>query len=57
MMITEHDDAVIIGADQAGVPLSSALADAGWKTAIKIFSTPAPGHASPSCRVWKVCLT
>jgi len=33
-MNSEHYDAVIIGAGQAGVPLSSALADAGWKTAI-----------------------
>jgi pyruvate/2-oxoglutarate dehydrogenase complex dihydrolipoamide dehydrogenase (E3) component len=34
MMNTEHYDAVIIGAGQAGVPFSSALADAGWKTAV-----------------------
>ena len=34
MMNSEHYDAVIIGAGQAGVPLSSALADNGWKTAI-----------------------
>ncbi len=29
-----HYDAIIIGAGQAGVPLSTALAHAGWKTAL-----------------------
>ena len=31
---TEHYDAIIIGAGQAGTPLSTALARAGWKTAL-----------------------
>lgn len=30
----EHYDAIVIGAGQAGVPLSIALANAGWKVAI-----------------------
>ncbi len=30
----EHYDAIIVGAGQAGVPLSTALASAGWKVAI-----------------------
>jgi pyruvate/2-oxoglutarate dehydrogenase complex dihydrolipoamide dehydrogenase (E3) component len=30
----EHYDAIVIGAGQAGVPLSVALANAGWKVAI-----------------------
>jgi pyruvate/2-oxoglutarate dehydrogenase complex dihydrolipoamide dehydrogenase (E3) component len=30
----EHYDALIIGAGQAGVPLSAALSGAGWKTAL-----------------------
>src|SRR3989441_3204438 len=34
MTQTAHYDAVIIGAGQAGGPLSTALANAGWKTAI-----------------------
>src|SRR3954468_20154297 len=33
-MATEHYDAIIIGAGQSGGPLSTALAEAGWKTAI-----------------------
>src|SRR5690349_3056335 len=31
---TTHYDAIIIGAGQSGGPLSTALANAGWKTAI-----------------------
>jgi len=31
---TERYDAIVIGAGQAGVPLSRALAEAGWKTAL-----------------------
>jgi pyruvate/2-oxoglutarate dehydrogenase complex dihydrolipoamide dehydrogenase (E3) component len=34
MKVTENYDAVIIGAGQAGGPLSTALASAGWKTAL-----------------------
>src|SRR5947199_6354055 len=34
MTPTTHYDAVIIGAGQAGTPLSTTLARAGWKTAI-----------------------
>jgi pyruvate/2-oxoglutarate dehydrogenase complex dihydrolipoamide dehydrogenase (E3) component len=34
MAATERYDAIIIGAGQAGGPLSSALASAGWKTAL-----------------------
>src|SRR5215213_8982482 len=34
MATTGHYDAVIIGAGQAGTPLSTTLARAGWKTAI-----------------------
>jgi pyruvate/2-oxoglutarate dehydrogenase complex dihydrolipoamide dehydrogenase (E3) component len=34
MMTTENYDAIIIGAGQAGGPLSTALARAGWKTAL-----------------------
>ena len=34
MTATEQYDAIIVGAGQAGVPLSSALANAGWKTAL-----------------------
>ena len=34
MAANTHYDAIIIGAGQAGVPLSTALANAGWKTAI-----------------------
>jgi pyruvate/2-oxoglutarate dehydrogenase complex dihydrolipoamide dehydrogenase (E3) component len=34
MTQTAHYDAVVIGAGQAGGPLSTALANAGWKTAI-----------------------
>ena len=34
MSQNNHYDAIIIGAGQAGVPLSAALAQAGWKTAI-----------------------
>ena len=33
-MKTEHYDALIIGAGQAGGPLSTTLAQAGWKTAL-----------------------
>ncbi len=33
-MTTEHYDAIVIGAGQAGVPLSTTLAHAGWKTAL-----------------------
>src|SRR5579863_1910346 len=31
---TTHYDAIVIGSGQAGGPLSTALAQAGWKTAI-----------------------
>src|SRR5437764_10076394 len=31
---TTHYDAIVIGAGQSGGPLSTALAEAGWKTAI-----------------------
>ena len=34
MAANTHYDAIIIGSGQAGVPLSTALANAGWKTAI-----------------------
>jgi pyruvate/2-oxoglutarate dehydrogenase complex dihydrolipoamide dehydrogenase (E3) component len=34
MATTEQYDAIIVGAGQAGGPLSSALANAGWKTAL-----------------------
>src|SRR5713101_3723066 len=34
MTQTTHYDAILIGAGQAGVPLSTTLARAGWKTAI-----------------------
>jgi pyruvate/2-oxoglutarate dehydrogenase complex dihydrolipoamide dehydrogenase (E3) component len=34
MTESEHYDAIIIGAGQSGVPLSTALAGAGWKTAL-----------------------
>ncbi len=34
MSTTTHYDAIIIGSGQAGGPLSTALAQAGWKTAI-----------------------
>jgi len=34
MTANTHYDAIVIGAGQAGVPLSTALANAGWKTAI-----------------------
>ena len=34
MTITAHYDAIVIGAGQSGGPLSTALARAGWKTAI-----------------------
>src|SRR5215831_13721373 len=34
MTQTRHYDAIVIGAGQAGGPLSTALARAGWKTAI-----------------------
>lgn len=34
MSEVEHYDGIVIGAGQAGVPLSTALAEAGWKTAI-----------------------
>src|SRR5579859_6173818 len=34
MSQTTHYDAIIIGAGQSGGPLSTALANAGWKTAI-----------------------
>src|SRR5579883_2038407 len=34
MTQTASYDAIIIGAGQAGVPLSAALAQAGWKTAL-----------------------
>jgi len=34
MTETEQYDAIIVGAGQAGVPLSSALANAGWKTVL-----------------------
>lgn len=34
MASTTHYDALIVGAGQAGVPLSTALANAGWKTAL-----------------------
>src|SRR6266704_644211 len=33
-MAIQQYDAIIIGAGQAGVPLSTAMAKAGWKTAI-----------------------
>lgn len=32
--MSEHYDAIIIGSGQGGSPLSTALADAGWKTAL-----------------------
>src|SRR6266704_3611810 len=34
MATTTHYDAIVIGAGQSGGPLSTALARAGWKTAI-----------------------
>src|SRR5947208_15406568 len=34
MTATKHYDAIVIGAGQAGGPLSTTLAQAGWKTAI-----------------------
>src|SRR3989441_9937023 len=34
MTQTTHYDAILIGAGQAGVPLSTTLARAGWKTAL-----------------------
>src|SRR6266513_78325 len=34
MTPTTHYDAIVIGAGQAGVPLSTKLARAGWKTAL-----------------------
>ncbi len=34
MTTTKHYDAIVIGAGQSGGPLSTALAQAGWKTAI-----------------------
>src|SRR5438067_11401828 len=34
MTSTTHYDAIVIGAGQAGGPLSTALARAGWKTAL-----------------------
>ena len=34
MTPTTHYDAIVIGAGQAGVPLSTTLARAGWKTAL-----------------------
>ena len=34
MTSTTHYDAIVIGAGQAGVPLSTTLARAGWKTAL-----------------------
>src|SRR5207302_6849473 len=34
MISTTQYDAIVIGAGQAGGPLSTALAQAGWKTAI-----------------------
>src|SRR5260370_41124806 len=34
MTSTTQYDAIVIGAGQAGVPLSTALANAGWKTAL-----------------------
>src|SRR5258708_10447715 len=34
MTANTHYDAIVIGAGQAGGPLSTALANAGWKTAI-----------------------
>src|SRR6266480_5103131 len=34
MTQTKHYDAIVIGAGQAGVPLSTTLARAGWKTAL-----------------------
>src|SRR6266700_6157692 len=34
MIQTTHYDAILIGAGQAGTPLSTTLARAGWKTAI-----------------------
>src|SRR6266513_3316543 len=34
MTVTKHYDAIVIGAGQAGGPLSTALAQAGWRTAI-----------------------
>ncbi len=33
MTATKHYDAIVIGAGQAGGPLSTALAQAGWRTA------------------------
>jgi pyruvate/2-oxoglutarate dehydrogenase complex dihydrolipoamide dehydrogenase (E3) component len=34
MVSEEHYNGVVIGAGQAGVPLSTALARAGWETAL-----------------------
>src|SRR5260370_950628 len=34
MTLTTHYDAIVIGSGQAGGPLSTALARAGWKTAL-----------------------
>src|SRR5213078_280667 len=34
MTDTQHYDAIVIGAGQSGGPLSTALAEAGWKTAL-----------------------
>src|SRR5947209_5992825 len=34
MTSTTHYDAIVIGAGQGGVPLSTALANAGWRTAL-----------------------
>jgi pyruvate/2-oxoglutarate dehydrogenase complex dihydrolipoamide dehydrogenase (E3) component len=34
IMAEEHYNGIVIGAGQAGVPLSTALARAGWETAL-----------------------
>ena len=34
MIKTKHYDAIVVGASQAGGPLSTTLAGAGWKTAL-----------------------
>ena len=48
MIQTTHYDAIVIGAGQSGGPLSIALANAGWKTAIiERVHVGGAGHCHP----------
>jgi 2-polyprenyl-6-methoxyphenol hydroxylase-like FAD-dependent oxidoreductase len=52
-----HYDAIILGSGQGGTPLSKALAEAGWRTALierEYVVAPASIPAAPRQKRWWV---